>query len=240
MWVHTLMCERIRYNYTMEFDITTQWNRWVCTSIKLSILGYAMESVYLPPAQERRFNSIDFQHMRRKFGQKSSYFRKSYSFPIHHARTNVFHNWPANSFRSPLHHNIALSADSNFWNMSFVMRIPMSSRPRSCSPELPGMYGDQTHGRPRLHWAESAMTEAYIRLRHQDTAMAPPVADVRNAYWKTPNMQTIKQVHNSDKLPWMDNTLIYRRLNPVAQDRMQWQLCLSQPRFVPAARNCLG
>ena len=170
MWVHTLMCERIRYNYTMEFDITTQWNRWVCTSIKLSILGYAMESVYLPPAQERRFNSIDFQHMRRIFGQKSSYFRKSYSFPIHHARTNVFHNWPANSFRSPLHHNIALSADSNFWNMSFVMRTPMSSRPRSCSPELPGMYGDQTHGRPRLHWAESARTEVHIQLTHQDTA----------------------------------------------------------------------
>ena len=129
MWVHTLMCERIRYNYTMEFDITTQWNRWVCTSIKLSILGYAMESVYLPPAQERRFNSIDFQHMRRIFGQKSSYFRKSYSFPIHHARTNVFHNWPANSFRSPLHHNIAHTANTpryGYWChlwQTFELRI---------------------------------------------------------------------------------------------------------------------
>ena len=221
--------------------LPTKWKLIVYKSIILSILGYAMESIYLPPAQERRLNSIHFQNMRRVFGLKSSYFHKVIQpsdTPCSHEHISQLAN-----------QLVQIPTPSQYCSfrrlklLGHVLRHPDSHEFTSTcmqSRAYRSLGGSNRRGRPRLHWAESAMTEAYIRLRHQDTAMAPPVADVRNAYWQAPNMQTIKQVHNSDKLPWMDNTLIYRRLNPVAQDRMQWQLCLSQPRFVPAARNCLG
>ena len=73
--------------------LPTKWKLIAYKSIILSILGYAMESIYLPPAQERRLNSIHFQSMRRIFGLKSSYFHKVI---LHHARMNIFRSWPTN------------------------------------------------------------------------------------------------------------------------------------------------
>ena len=221
--------------------LPTKWKLIVYKSIILSILGYAMESVYLPPAQERRLNSIHFQNMRRIFGLKSSYFHKVIQptdTPCSHAYISQLANQlvqiptPAQycSFRRlKLLGHVLRHPDSYEFTSTFMQ-----------SRAYRFVGGSNRRGRPRPHWAESAMAEAYIRLRHQDTAMVPPVADIRNTYWQTPSIQAIKHAHNADKLPWMDNTLIYRRLNPVAQDRMQWQSCFSQPRFAPAARNCLG
>ena len=90
--------------------------------------------------------------------------------------------------------------------------------------------GSTRSGRPSLHWAEMAMSEAYIRIRHQDTAMAPGLVRIHDSYWTVPSIRTVKTVHNSEHIPRMDNTKLFRVINTRAQDRLLWNALLTKPR----------
>ena len=87
--------------------------------------------------------------------------------------------------------------------------------------------GGNRSGRPTPHWAEVSMAEAYVRLQqHEDR---PDITNIHHDYWKSLSARDIKQAHCSDKLPMMDNTRLYRKINPVAQDRCSWQALLTRP-----------
>ena len=99
--------------------------------------------------------------------------------------------------------------------------------------------GPARTGRPRLHWAESTMTEASHRMEHLQSDAAPSHSDIRHSFFQLPTLQQIKTSHTSISLINMENLSIYRSLRPIALQRKNWvKLVHKPPRKKPQAESC--
>ena len=195
-----------------------------------------MEPCYLTPASTSRLNTVHFQTLRRVFGIKSSYYHRVIQ-PSDAPCSNEHLARLANQYTSVPTPSQAVSC-RRLKLLDHILRHPDSHEFTATFNQARAyrtVRGKNRRGRPQVHWAEVAMTEAQIRLRHQDTDSVPPLADIGNQYWMTPSTRVVKEVHHSRHVPWMDNTLILRRVNPVAQDRNSWKRFLAQPRQVASA-----
>ena len=72
--------------------------------------------------------------------------------------------------------------------------------------------GPNRVGRPRLHWAESLMSEASNRISVLTSDQAPSHHDIDNSFFQIPNASNVRLTHVSPSLMWMDNTPFYRRI----------------------------
>ena len=89
--------------------------------------------------------------------------------------------------------------------------------------------GPNRIGRPRLHWAESVMSEASNRITHLTSDHAPLHNDIDNSFFQSPNASHVRLTHVSPSLMWMDNTTLYRRIQPRALDRREWIKVVHKP-----------
>ena len=63
------------------------------------------------------------------------------------------------------------------------------------------------------------MTEASNRIDYLASDSAPYQADIHNDYFRIPNTQEVLSVHATQSVVWMDNTLLYRKVESNAQQR---------------------
>ena len=204
--------------------LPTKWKLTVYKSIILSILAYGMESCCPAPSQQGRVDSLHFKNLRRIFRVKSSYYHRVLQ-PSEAPCSNEYLSERANAFT-------VLPTPSQQFSfnrlklLGHILRHPDTYEATSTfmqSKAYRFISGGNRSGRPSLHWAEVAMTEAYMRLQHADTDKTPAVAEIHHPYWSIPSQQLVKQMHSASSLPGMDNTRLFRRINPVAQDRHLWQ-----------------
>ena len=81
------------------------------------------------------------------------------------------------------------------------------------------------------------MAEAYFRLQC-GSGERPEITNIHHDHWKSLSARDVRQCHFADRLPMMDNTRLYHRINP--QDRISWQTLLTRPPKKRFAQNCLG
>ena len=92
--------------------------------------------------------------------------------------------------------------------------------------------GPARTGRPRLHWAESTMTEALHRIEHLQSDAAPSHSDLRHSFFQLPTLHQIKTSHTSSSLIGMENLSLYRS---IALQRKNWaKLVHKPPRRTPS------
>ena len=69
---------------------------------------------------------------------------------------------------------------------------------------------------PRLHRAESTMTEALSRHEHIQSDEAPVHSDIRHSFFQVPTLSQVKTSHTTHSLIGMENLNHYRTLRPIA------------------------
>ena len=82
-------------------------------------------------------------------------------------------------------------------------------------------------GRPRRHWAELTLSEAYCRHLHLSQSPSPPLAEVNHPFFQPPTATEISELHRHSLVHWGDNIHLYRPLRTVANHRKNWQLLSS-------------
>ena len=197
------------------------------------ILLYAMESAQPTPPQLTRIDHVHFKSIRRIFGIKSSFF---------HRVLNPTGEDCSNQYLVGLAYNSRrVITPSQMYSQNRLTLLGLLShlfRHRDTlefhSTLMPsGQYrytrGPNRVGRPRLHWAESTMTEASNRLSHLESDDSPSHYDITHSYFRIPNITSVRSSHISNSLIWMDNTSLHRRILPATQNRRKWACLVSKP-----------
>ena len=76
-------------------------------------------------------------------------------------------------------------------------------------------YGPSRAGRPKLHWSEACLTEAYDRIQHLASDSAP--SHVRRSHYTRSHVR-------------LDNALLYRAFHSQAHDKERWSRVPHKPR----------
>ena len=206
------------------------WKLSVYRSIIQSILLYAMESAQLTPPQLTRLNHVHFKSLRRIFRIKSSFY---------HRVLNPTDEECSNAYLASLSYDSSrvvtpsqIFSQNRLTLLGHLFRHP-DSLEYSSTFMTSGQYrftrGPNRVGRPRLHWAESVMSEASNRISFLSSDRAPVHSDIDNAFFHIPNASTVRQTHVSPSLMWMDNTTLYRRVQPRAHNRREWINVVHKP-----------
>ena len=180
-------------------------------------------------AQQRRADSFHFKNLRRIFRKKSSYYHGVIA-PFEAPCSNEYLTTLANRF------SVVPTPSQQFsFNrlklLGHSLRHPDNIENTSTfmsSKAYRFLRGGNRSGRPTPHWAEVSMAEAYFRLQC-DSGEGPEITNIHHDYWKSLSARDVRQCHFADRLPMMDNTRLYHRINPIAQDRISWQTLLTRP-----------
>ena len=206
------------------------WKLTVYRSIIQSILLYAMECSQYTPPQLTKLNHVDFKSLRRIFRINSSFFHRVLN-PTNEDYSNSY--LPTLSFDSS---RVITPFQIYFQNRLTLLRH-LFRHPTSLefsSTFMPsGQYrytrGPNRVGRPRLHWAESVMSEASSRISHLTSDQALLHNNIDSSSFQIPNASNVRLTHVSPSLMWMDNTSFYRGIQPRALDAREWIKVVHKP-----------
>ena len=218
-------------------SLPPSWKLTVYRSVVQSILLYAMDSAQLTPAQLTKINHVHYKSLRRIFGIKSSFF---------HRVINPTSEDCSNQYLSGLAYNSRqVITPSQLYSQNRLTLLGHLFRHRDSlefhSTFMPsGQYrytrGPNRVGRPRLHWAESVMSEASNRLHHMESDEPPSHYEICHSFFAIPNISAVRSSHISSSLMWMDNTSLYRRILPNTQNRRSWAKLVHKPVSKPRLR----
>ena len=191
---------------------------------------YAMNSVLLSPAQLTRLNSVHFRSLRRIFKITSSYYHRV----LHPSEAEC-----SNEYLAGLAYSWRVITASQCYSQQrlkffgHLIRHPDSFEYQSSFMPF-GAYrfipGPNRVGRPRLHWAESCMAEAANRIDYLLSDRPPLHSDIHNEYFSVPSTQEVLNLHASQSVAWMENTLLYRKVRTFAFSRTDWGIHLNKPK----------
>ena len=78
-------------------------------------------------------------------------------------------------------------------------------------------------GRPRLHWAELVLTEAYRRMQIVQQQTAPALTDLSHPFFSPPTATEVYSTHGPTVIDWRANARIYRPVREAARSRALWR-----------------
>ena len=196
----------------------------VYSQIVLAILLYACDSQVYTPAQIVKFNSLHYRVLRQIFGVKSSYYHRVISpsqedcsndyllsLAFRHAPRLLLPSQRISVQRLRYLGHIIRHFESVEHKMIFH---PSHSFRRLSSPMRPG--------RPRTHWPEIALAEAYHRGLQIQQHQHPSTQEIHHPIYQLATTATVQQYFGPSLSDWYDTTRIYRALQPVAEDRVYW------------------
>ena len=210
-------------------SLPPSWKLTVYRSIIQSILLYAMERAQLTPPQLTKLNHVNFKSILRIFRIKSSFYHRVLNPSIEDCSNTYLASLSYDSSRVVTPSQIY--SQNRLTLLGHLFRHPDSLEYSSTMNS--GQYrftrGPNRVGRPRLHWAESVMSEASNRISFLESDRAPSHSDIDNSFFHIPNASTVRHTHVSPSLMWMDNTTLYRRIQPRAQNRREWINIVHKP-----------
>ena len=211
-------------------SLPPSWKLTVYRSIVLSILMYAMDSAFLSPSQITKLNSVHFKSLRRIFNIKSSYYHRVLNPSDVDCSNEYLAGLAFNSKRvlspSQIYSHDRLRLLGHLLRHTDSIEYSAAFMP---SGAYRFIQGPNRVGRPRLHWTESCMTEASNRIDYLCSDAAPTHSDIHNDYFCIPSSQEVSNVHSTQSVVWMDNTLLYRKVRSTAQQRQNWNNVLHKP-----------
>ena len=186
-------------------------------------------SILTPSLILTKLNHVHFKSLRRIVRIKSSFYHKVLN-PSNEDCSNSY--LACLSFDSSRVITPQIYSQNRLKLLGHVFRHPNSLE--FSSTFMPsGQYrytrGPNRIGRPRLHWAESVMSEASNRITHLTSDHAPLRNDIDNSFFQSPNASHVRLTHVSPSLMWMDSTTLYRRIQPRALDRREWIKVVHKP-----------
>ena len=206
------------------------WKLTVYGSIIQSILLYAMESSQLTPPQLTKLNHVHFKSLRRIFRIKSSFYHRVLD-PTDEDCSNAYLaslSYDSSRVITPSQ----IYSQNRLTLLGHLFRHP-SSLEYSSTFMPSGQYrytrGPNRVGRPRLHWAESVMSEASNRISFLASDRAPAHSDIDHSFFQIPNISKVRMTHVSPSLMWMDTSL-YRRIQPRTLNRREWISVVHKPK----------
>ena len=144
------------------------WKLGVCRSLIQSIVLYAMERAQLSNSQLTRVNHVHFRSFRRIFGIKSSYYHRVLN-PTTADRSNEYLSGVA-------YDTLCVVSPSQIYSQNRLALLGHLCKHENsieyhATSMSAGRYrqvrGPARAGRPRLHLAESTMTEALSQFEHE-------------------------------------------------------------------------
>ena len=173
-----------------------------------------MESSQLTPPQLTKLNHVHFKSLRRMFRVKSSFYHRVLNPTSEDCSNSYLASLSFDSSRVITPSQIC--SQNRLTLLGHLFRHP-NSLEFSSTFMLSGQYrytrGPNRVGRPRLHWAESVMSEASSRISFLTSDQAPLHHDTDNSFFQIPNASNVRLTHVSPSLCWMDNTSLYRRIS---------------------------
>ena len=158
-----------------------------------------MDSAQLTPAQLTKINHIHYKSLRRSFDIKSSFY---------HRVINPTSEDYSNQYLSGLAYNSRrIITPSQLYSQNRLTLLEYLFRHRDSlefhSTFMPsGQYrytrGPNRVGRPRLHWAESVMSEASNRLHHMESDEPPTHYEIYHSFFAIPNISPHFLLFNID------------------------------------------
>ena len=211
-------------------SLPPSWKLTVYRSVVQSILLYAMESAQLTPPQLTRMDHVHFKSIRRIFGIKSSFYHRVLNPTNEECSTQYLAGLAYNSRRvitpSQIYSQNRLTLLGHLFRHRDTLEFNATFMP---SGQYRYTRGPNRVGRPRLHWAESTMTEASNRLWHMESDDPPSHYDITHSYFRIPNVTSVRSSHVSTSLMWMDNTSFYRKILPATLNRRTWASLVHKP-----------
>ena len=224
-------------------SLPPSWKLTVYRSVVQSILLYAMESSQLTPPQLTKLDHVHYKAIRRIFGIKSSFYHRVINPSSADCSNQYLVGLAYDSRRiitpSQLYSQHRLTLLGHLFRHRDTLEYHSTFMP---SGQYRYTRGPNRVGRPRLHWAESVMTEASGRLRHLESDDPPTHYHITHSFFSIPNITSVRSTHISSSLMWMDNTSLYRRVLPVTQDRRAWARLVHKPpkKNNNVVENCRG
>ena len=189
-----------------------------------------MESSQLIPPQLTKLNHVHYKSLRRIFRIKSSFYHRVLNPTSEDCSNSYLASLSFDSSRVIIPSQIY--SQNRLTLLGHLFHDPHSLE-FSSTFMLSGQYrytrGPNRVGRPRLHPAESVMSEASNRISHLTSDQAPLHNDIDNSFFQIPNASKVRLTHVSPSLMWMDNTTLYRRIQPRALDRREWIQVVHKP-----------
>ena len=211
-------------------SLPPSWKLTKYRSVVQSIVLYAMESSQLTPPQLTKLDHVHYKAIRRIFGIKSSFYHRVINPSSADCSNQYLVGLAYDSRRiitpSQLYSQHRLTLLGHLFRHRDTLEYHSTFMP---SGQYRYTRGPNRVGRPRLHWAESVMTEASGRLRHLESDDPPTHYHITHSFFSIPNITSVRSTHISSSLMWMDNTSLYRRVLPVTQDRRAWARLVHKP-----------
>ena len=194
-----------------------------------------MDSAQLTPPQLTRLDHVHFKSIRRIFGIKSSFYHRVLN-PSTEECSNQFLTGLAYNSRRVITPS-QIYSQNRLTLLGHLFRHPDSLEFNSTfmpSGQYTYTRGPNRVGRPRLHCTESTMAEASQRIIHLASDEPPSHYDINNSFFRIPNITLVRSSHVSTSLMWMDNTSLYRRIQPMTQNRRAWASVVHKPPRKPS------
>ena len=164
-------------------DLTLEWKFQVYRSIFYALILYAMESIWLTPAQVARLERFHFLNMRSILGIKAAYISRVSHEDVHRqahekglAVGSLAQVYISRSMKFLGH--LLRHLDSMEANVIFDHAM----RPRL----LDQLVTPLRRGTPQGHWTEMTCVQAFNRFRYIRHDQVPPLTALHDRYCHTP------------------------------------------------------
>ena len=220
-YTQALRCFKALEPFYRNGSISLARKLLVHAQITLAILLYGSESQVYSRDHISRLNLIHYKTLRQIFSIRSTFYHKVIS-PSEECCSNEFLMKLAYEHAPRLRTPSQYIQSSRIAYLGHLLRHDQLLEARITFNPAHGYRRISTRrpGAPRIHWAELAMAEAYNRHQFLQTHRVPPrVYEVDHPFYALLHRTDIANLHTAN----LDNTLIYRTLRPIADQRSQWR-----------------
>ena len=206
-------------------DISIRRKLLVHAQIVMAILLYDSESQTYTPTQLMKLNSVHFKVLRQIFGIKSSFYHRVLE-PSEELCSNEF---LMNLVKEHVPHLMAPSQKIISTRISYLGHIlrhedELEHYTIFQSSHAYRRFFTRRPGKPRVHWPELAMAEAYQRQQHYSRGEPrPPLTQLDHPIYQHAQRQLVMATHSVH----YGNATLWRTLHPVAQNRRSWTTLVS-------------
>ena len=211
-------------NYRYSQALPVRRRLQIYSQIFVAILLYGCESQVYTPAQITRFNALHYKVLRQIFQVKSSFYHRvlqpsdaecSNAFLLQlayvHAPRLLIPSQRISVQRLRYLGHILRHFDSLEHKISF-----------NTSHSLRTISSPFRIGRPRVHWPEIAMSEAYHRYLQLHNGHSPSNQEVHHPLYEIATTATVQRYFGPSLIDWQNTTTIWNALLPVASNRYDW------------------
>ena len=192
-----------------------------------------MDSALLSPSQIQKMNSVDSKSLRRVFKIKSSFYHKVLEPSTADCSNEYLAGLAYDTKRVPtpsqLYSQQRLQLLGHLYRHMDTLEYQVTF---AGSHAYRHVLSPNRPGRPR-HIGQNRASQrphnAYAICNQMSRLNTPISIMIDNAFFSIPSLQQIREAHNSHTLVRMDNTPLYRTIQPVSQNRAEWRRLIHKP-----------